>query len=133
MILFLTIIVGLSALGLITLILSQIWRLRRGAPTEPVNLSLESLVADSTNYFTTHFVIWFEHGAKWLYLHGLLLGQKLLILTQRLFAKIEGRFVKLIHSLRGHQGATTKKGSTSIFLNEIKNFREELGPGRIDL
>lgn len=131
MIPFLILLVIVSAGGAVFLIWRQVLALRRGAAAVPINPTFYVGLISLSDFLVWQISHFFRLGIKSIYVHCLIIGRQLILFIHVLAARVDRRFLKLIHSVRG-PGALSKKGSTSFYLTEIKNFRDGVGSGRID-
>ena len=125
----LTIVSSLMAIGLIW---RQISRLRNGQVGEVRNPLLMDAFRRKIDYFTIKVNLGFRTISRLFYFYFLVLSRKVFLLFHLSIARIDQRFSKMIHSVHNGRRQPPEAGKASFFLTEIKNFRDNTGPGRID-
>ena len=125
----LTIVSSLVAIGLIW---RQVTCVRKGQMGEACNPLLMDAFRKRVDLFTIKVNLGFRTISRLFYFYFLVLSRKVFLFFHLSIARIDQRFSKMIHSVHNGRRQTVEAGKASFFLTEIKNFRDQTGPGRID-
>ncbi len=125
----LTIVSSLMTIGLIW---CQINCVRKGQMGEACNPLLMDALRRKIDSFTIKVNLGFRTISRLFYFYFLVLSRKVFLFFHLSIARIDQRFSKMIHSVHNGRRQTPEAGKASFFLTEIKNFRDQTGPGRID-
>ena len=82
------------------------------------------------DYFSVQFPIWLKQLGTWLSLHFLVYLKKFFASLRAKLFRLEGVSARLIDLVKGRSGrGGTKRGSASVFLEEIKQHQTEIRNG----
>ncbi len=114
-----------SLVALLAMIAWQAFALRQGHVEAGSSQSLSAVIQPKIDHAAFHFSTF--AGAVLKRFSILLLSgiRVLLLLSKQLIIKLEKRFANIINAVKG-KGPTSKKGSVSVFLREVEQYRLEV-------
>jgi len=114
-----------SFLALYITLSLRVVSVRRGTVSVSADGRLFNNIFSVVDVVAFYIVMGLKRGVHHTYLFLLVISHNIISLVKYIVLKVEGRFIKMIDSVRG-KGVTHKKGSASLFLREIKKHQDSL-------
>ncbi len=119
-------LISLSSFALLVgMIAWQMFALRQGRVGYGHGPSLSAMIQPKIDHAAFHFSTFAGALLKRLSLLVLSGIRFLLVLSKQLISRLEKRFGRIINAVKG-KGAVSKKGSVSLFLREVEQYRLEV-------
>ena len=124
-------LMGISFLAMVGMVWSQAYRPAFSASNPEVFSQMKSggeVLGDIFSSIAHGLVSLVRYTTKYLSIRFLLVLHALASFARNVLTRIEGRFARLIDAVRGrgHHPSDRERGSVSFFLEQIKDYKQEM-------